>query len=98
MPALGLSLFLLAVGAILAFAVNVTVTGLSIATVGVILMVVGFVGMMLSLLFWTSFAPFGSTGRYGATRRDVTVSRQEGTASDDVVVERRDVSVRRDLT
>ena len=97
MPALGLSLFLLAVGAILAFAVNVTVTGISIATVGVILMVVGFAGMALSLLFWTSFAPFGSSGRYGTTRRDVTVSRQDSVTGDDVVVERRDVNVRRDL-
>ena len=68
MPALGVSLFLVAVGAILAFAVNVAVTGISIATVGVILMVVGLVGMVLSLLFWTSFAPF--------RRTDVDVTRE----------------------
>lgn len=58
MPALGFSLFLVAVGAILAFAVNVAVTGIELATVGIILMAVGLVGMVLSLLFWTSFAPF----------------------------------------
>jgi hypothetical protein len=65
MPALGLSLFLIAVGAILAFAVNVSVSGVSIYAVGIILMIVGAVGLLLSLLFWTSFAPFG--------RHDTTV-------------------------
>jgi hypothetical protein len=62
MPALGLSLFLLAVGAILAFAVDYTVTGVDVVAIGVVLMVVGAVGLLLSLLFWTSFAPFGRTG------------------------------------
>jgi len=63
MPALGLSLFLIAVGAILAFAVTYTVTGIDINVVGYILMVVGFVGLLLSLLFWTSFAPMGGGSR-----------------------------------
>ena len=48
---LGTSLFLIAVGAILAFAVNATVSGISIATVGIILMVVGVVGLLISLFF-----------------------------------------------
>ena len=77
MPALGVSLFLIAIGAILAFAVNVAVTGINIAVVGVILMVIGLIGMMLSLLFWTSFAPFRRTelttrGSLGGTEVDVT--------------------------
>ncbi|TAK74879.1 MAG: hypothetical protein EPO16_10015 [Dehalococcoidia bacterium] len=59
MPALGFSLFLIAVGAILAFAVNVDVSGVSLYTVGIILLIVGVVGALLSMLFWTSFAPFG---------------------------------------
>ena len=46
---LGLSLFAIAVGAILKFAVNASVTGISIGTVGVILMVVGAVGMAVGL-------------------------------------------------
>ena len=54
----GLSLFMIAVGAILAWAVTGTVTGLDIQVVGVVLMVVGFIGLALSLLFWASFAPF----------------------------------------
>ena len=56
--AIGLSLFLMAVGAILAWAVNATVTGLDVKMVGVILMGVGFLGLVLSLMFWASFAPF----------------------------------------
>jgi len=56
--AIGLSLFLMAVGAILAWAVDATVTGLDIKIVGVILMGVGFLGLVLSLMFWASFAPF----------------------------------------
>jgi uncharacterized protein DUF6458 len=59
---IGLSLFLIAVGAVLAWAVNTTVTGLDIRVVGAILMVVGVVGLLLSLLFWASFAPFANRG------------------------------------
>jgi hypothetical protein len=61
MPATGLSLFLIAVGAILAFAVTTTVAGISIPMVGVILMIVGILGVLLSMLFLMSFSPFGST-------------------------------------
>jgi hypothetical protein len=55
---IALSLLLMAVGAILAWAVDATVTGIDIQIVGVILMIVGLVGVVLSLLFWASFAPF----------------------------------------
>jgi hypothetical protein len=50
---IGTSLFLIAVGAILYFAVDATVSGLEIATVGIILMVVGVVGLLISLFFLT---------------------------------------------
>jgi uncharacterized membrane protein len=49
--ALGTSLFLIAVGAILRFAVTATTSGVNIHTVGVILMIVGGVGLLVSL-FW----------------------------------------------
>jgi Domain of unknown function (DUF6458) len=52
------SLFLIAVGAILAIAVNYQVQGLDINAVGVILMIVGGIGMLFSVLFLASFAPF----------------------------------------
>jgi Domain of unknown function (DUF6458) len=50
---LGTSLLLIAVGAILRFAVTVTTSGFNIHTVGVILMIVGVVGLILSLLYMT---------------------------------------------
>jgi predicted membrane channel-forming protein YqfA (hemolysin III family) len=55
---LGVSIFLLVVGAILTFAVDVTASGFSIHTVGIILMVAGALGLVLSLLFWSSFSPY----------------------------------------
>jgi Domain of unknown function (DUF6458) len=60
---IGTSLFLIAVGAILYFAVNATISGLSIATVGIILMVVGVLGLLISLFLLNS------------VRRDHTVVR-----------------------
>ena len=60
---LGVSLFLIAVGAILTFAVDATVSGVSINTIGWILMVVGVVGILLSLLFWSSWGGAGGRRR-----------------------------------
>ena len=48
---IGTALFLIAVGAILRFAVNADAEGFSINTAGTILMVVGAVGLLLSLFF-----------------------------------------------
>jgi hypothetical protein len=48
---IGTSIFLIALGAILKFAVTTEVSGIELATVGVILMVVGIVGLVISLLF-----------------------------------------------
>jgi len=53
---LGVGIFLIAVGAILAFAVNATSGAVDVHTVGWILMSVGFVSILLSLLFWQSWA------------------------------------------
>jgi hypothetical protein len=47
---LGISIFLIAVGAILLFAVNADVSGVSLDTVGVILLVAGGIGLLWSLL------------------------------------------------
>jgi len=55
---IGVSLILIAVGAILAFAVNADVSGLEIETVGWILLVVGIVGALLSMMFWSSWGGF----------------------------------------
>jgi predicted membrane channel-forming protein YqfA (hemolysin III family) len=55
---IGASIFLLVVGAILTFAVNVNTEGFNLNTVGIILMVAGVIGLLLSLLFWSSFSPY----------------------------------------
>jgi beta-lactamase regulating signal transducer with metallopeptidase domain len=51
---LGTSIFLIALGAILRFAVTATVSGISIATVGTILIIVGIVGLLISLFYLMS--------------------------------------------
>ena len=48
---LGTSLFLIAVGAILKFAVTDSVSGVDLSTIGVILMIVGAIGLLISLFF-----------------------------------------------
>ena len=53
---IGTSIFLIAVGAILKYAITVHVSGVNLDTVGVILMVVGVVGLLLSLLWMTIWA------------------------------------------
>jgi hypothetical protein len=51
---IGVGLFFIAVGAVLTFAVNASISGVDIATVGVILMIVGGLGLFLDLVI---FAP-----------------------------------------
>ena len=60
---IGVSIFLIAVGAILTWAVNTSVQGLELQTIGVILMVVGAIGLVLSLMFWSSWGGVGGTRR-----------------------------------
>jgi hypothetical protein len=71
--ALGTSLLLIAVGAVLDFAVHVSTTGFNIHTVGVILMIVGGVGFILSLLWMTMWADRERAGGWG--RRTTYVDR-----------------------
>ena len=61
---LGVSILLIAVGAILTWAVNASVSGLELDTIGVILMVVGALGLVLSMIFWSSWGGFGETRRH----------------------------------
>ena len=55
----GVSILLIAAGAILTWAVTATVNGVSIHTVGVILLIVGIVGLVMSMIFWSSWGGFG---------------------------------------
>jgi hypothetical protein len=63
---LGVSLLLIAVGAILVWALETEVAGVSETAIGVILIVVGAAGLLLSLMFWSSW---GGPGYFGGRRR-----------------------------
>jgi hypothetical protein len=65
---LGTSILLIAIGAILKFAVTTSVSGISLETVGVILMVVGVLGLLLSILMMTIWAD--RAGRTAVVARD----------------------------
>jgi len=62
---IGASLFLLAVGAILTFAVTATVSGVSIGTIGVILMIIGGIGLLAEIIM------------AGTHRRETTIVTQQ---------------------
>jgi hypothetical protein len=68
---IGSSIFMIAFGAILKFAVTATVAGFSIQTAGVILIVAGIVGLVVSLFLYVSDAD-----RRGP--REVEVVRERG--------------------
>ena len=64
---IGVSIILIAVGAVLAFAVHTSASGFNIHTIGWILLAVGALGILLSLVFWSSW------GGWGGERRRTTV-------------------------
>ena len=61
---LTISILLAAAGAVMIWAVNASSSGFNVHTAGVILLVVGIIGAVLSLAFWSSWGGFGG-------RRDV---------------------------
>jgi hypothetical protein len=79
---IGASIFLLALGAILAFAVEADISGLDIGVIGWILMLAGLVGLIITLAFWSNrrrtvvtrtqapVAGAGYTSEYREVRRD----------------------------
>jgi len=60
---IGVSMILIAAGAILIWAVDVTTNGFNLHTIGWILLIVGAVGALLSLIFWSSWGGAGAPGR-----------------------------------
>ena len=81
--ATGISLFFLAVGAILTFAIDTTVSGVDIDTIGVILMVIGLLGMLFSLVLWDSWMP-----RPSRLDDEVVVGRRDVVIDDEAPVRR----------
>jgi membrane protein implicated in regulation of membrane protease activity len=68
---IGVGIFLMVLGAILAFAVETDVPGVNVNALGVILLLIGLVAALYSLLFWSSVTPWGR--RRVAARRRVVV-------------------------
>ena len=64
---IGVSIFLIAIGAILVWGVNAEVAGMDIDAIGVILVIVGAIGILVSMMFWSSW------GGFGGRRREVVV-------------------------
>ena len=65
---IGFSLFLFVIGAILTFAVDVGTSGFDLHTVGIILMVAGLLGLVVSVLWWSSFSPWSRRRVVGPDR------------------------------
>lgn len=70
----GTSLLLIAIGAVLRFAISVTAHGFNIHTIGVILMIVGAIGLIISL-FWIAVWRDRRTAGAGYAERDVPPAR-----------------------
>jgi Domain of unknown function (DUF6458) len=79
---LGVGIVLLAVGAVLAFAVNVNPTGgaVDLHTIGWILIAVGALGIVLSMVFWSSWA---GPGRFTRRTTDVGPTGETNTTTVD---------------
>jgi hypothetical protein len=75
---IGVGIFLMALGAIMAFAMEATTPGINVNTLGIILLLIGLVVVLYSLLLWRNLSPWG--------RRSVVVRRR-------TVVEERPVEV-----
>jgi hypothetical protein len=79
---IGVSLILIAVGAVLAFAVHVSSSGFNVNTVGYILLVVGVVGGLISMMFWSSW---GGVGGRRTVVEEGGVARRRTVVEDEVV-------------
>jgi len=86
---ISVSLLLIAVGAILTWGVTAEAEGLDVNAIGVILMIVGILGLVLSLIFWSSWGGFRRRATYvegGPVRRTAAPPRRE------TVIEEEDVA------
>jgi hypothetical protein len=74
----GVGIFLMVLGAVMAFAMEATTPGINVNTLGIILLLIGLVVVLYSLLLWRNLPPWG--------RRRIVVRRR-------TVVEERPVEV-----
>jgi len=76
---IGLSIFLIAIGAVLRFALETSVEGINLGVAGVILMAVGALGLVLSMVFWSST----TTSQHDVSPVASTTTVRETTSTDD---------------
>jgi hypothetical protein len=69
------SMLMITAGAIMRFAVNAHADGFNIGTVGMILMLVGVLGAVMSIVFWASWGGFDRGGRVVRTASPTVVER-----------------------
>ncbi len=70
---IGISLFLIAVGAVMRFAVTADAEGFNIGTAGVVLMIIGGIGLVLSIIFWSTWGGIHSRDAVTTTQPAGTV-------------------------
>ncbi len=88
---IAVSILLIAAGAILTWGVTAEAEGLSVNAIGIILLIVGLLGLVLSMIFWSSWGGFHRRGAYVEGEQVVrrrTVPRRRATT----VVEEDDVA------
>ncbi len=86
---IGVSILLIAAGAVLTWGVTAEVEGLDVSAIGVILMIVGLLGLVLSIIFWQSWGGVRRRSEYvegGPVRRRTAGTRTR------TVVEEEDVA------
>jgi hypothetical protein len=91
---IAVSLILIAFGAILTWAVNSEPSGLDLDVVGVVLMLVGLVGLLITLLFWYDWGPGPGRSSWRRSRyvdEDVEYRRRAPRRREVVVEEDREV-------
>jgi hypothetical protein len=67
---LGTSIFLIAVGAILRWAVTASTSGIDLKTVGLILIIVGTIGLVLSIFYMLAWSPRRGVANERVVERD----------------------------
>jgi hypothetical protein len=83
---IGVSVFLIALGAILAFATNVSVSGVDLTVVGIVLIVAGVIGLLVTLVIW---GPRRRTERVERTAYSDPVRTRRRVIEDEPVIEER---------
>ncbi len=79
---ISVSILLIAVGAILTWGVTANAEGLDINAIGVILLIIGLLGLVISMIFWSSWGGFQRRAAYvegGPVRRVATPRRRATT-------------------